>query len=348
MTEDDKKTTEGDAAPGPEEAPTREVPPPRAGADSAGETTPGGARRLLRSRDDRVIAGVAGGLGRYFDIDPVIVRIAFAVTILFGGLGVVAYLAAALFVPTDDGAGKPAPASRGRGVARFVGVGLLVLTGIVGFGTLVAGAAFVTGIGYGIAVVAAIVLIGIALIALSFRGGARWLVVPALALSIGACVAAAADLDLEGGIGEREHRPASAEAIPEEGYELGVGRLAVDLRDIDWSPERVLDLDVRVGAGEALIAVPSDVCVVADVHAGAGDLRIAGQRTEGIDVDSTVAAGSRATPRLELNAAADVGEIRVINDDDADIRGHEGHGSDDSDRPDDSTLREANESACAG
>ena len=33
-----------------------------------------GPRRLLRSRDDRVIAGVAGGLGRYFDIDPVIVR----------------------------------------------------------------------------------------------------------------------------------------------------------------------------------------------------------------------------------------------------------------------------------
>ena len=54
---------------------------------------------------------MAGGLGRYFDVDPVIFRIAFAVSILFGGLGVIAYLAAALFVPADDGTGAAAPTS---------------------------------------------------------------------------------------------------------------------------------------------------------------------------------------------------------------------------------------------
>ena len=144
-----------------------------------------GPRRLLRSRDDRVIAGVAGGLGRYFDIDPVIVRIAFAVSILFGGLGVIAYIAAALFVPSDDGTGAPAPMSRGQGVARVIGVGLLGIAALFGFGALAAAAAFVTGLGYGLIVAGAIVAIGILLAALSFRGSAKWLIVPALALSTG-------------------------------------------------------------------------------------------------------------------------------------------------------------------
>ena len=51
-----------------------------------------------------MIAGVAGGLGRYFNIDPVIVRIAFAISVLIGGLGVLAYVALALFVPTAPSA----------------------------------------------------------------------------------------------------------------------------------------------------------------------------------------------------------------------------------------------------
>ena len=97
-----------------------------------------------------------------------------------------------------------------------------------------------------------------------------------LALTMGVAVAAAADLDLKGGIGERDYRPESVSAIPADGYELGIGRLAVDLRGIDWSPKQVIDLDVRVGAGQAVVAVPSDVCVVADAHVGAG--LVAGRR----------------------------------------------------------------------
>lgn len=351
MTDDDKTEDSGGAPPTPptEEAPTREARPVDAEAGPSSRTVPGGARRLLRSRDDRVIVGVAGGLGRYFEIDPVIVRIAFAVTILFGGLGIVAYLAAALFVPSDDGTGSPAPPSRTRDVARVLGVGLLVIAVLGGFGALIAGAVFVTGIGYGLAVVASILLIGIALIALSFRGGAKWLIVPAVALICGVGVAAAADLDLEGGIGERHYQPATAAAIPAGGYELGVGRLAVDLRDLDWSPERILDLGVRLGVGELVIAVPAHVCVAADAHVGAGDMRIAGQQSNGLDVDSEVGSGAAATPRLTLDADADLGAIYVVNDDTADIGdGHHDEWFDDSSLADDSAAREANERACAG
>jgi len=334
-----------------EEAPTREQPPP---AEPAGVDRGGGPRRLLRSRDDRVIAGVSGGLGRYFDIDPVIIRIGFAVSILFGGIGVIAYLAAVLFVPSDDGTGAPAAGGRGQGIARVIGVGLLALAGLFGFGALVTGAAFATGLGYGLIVAAAIVLIGIALVALSSRGGAKWLIVPALALSIGVGVAAAADLDLEGGVGERIYSPASAAAIPAEGYKLGLGSLAVDLREIDWTPTRVLDLDVRVGAGEAVIAVPSDVCVTADAHAGAGELRIAGEQADGLDVELFTGERSAAAPQLRLDADVDMGQIRVLNDDDADLdSGHgpfgEGRGPFANDlRGDNEAERAANERACSG
>lgn len=295
-----------------EEAPTREQAP----ADEGAASEP---RRLLRSRGDRVIAGVSGGLGRYFDVDPVIIRIAFAVSILFGGLGVIAYIAAILFVPSDDGTGSPAPPQRGRTLVRAVGVIALAFVALFGFGALVTGAAFVTGIGYGVVVAVVIVLIGVALVATAFRGGARWLVVPALALSIGVGVAAAADLDLEGGIGEREYRPLSASAIPDDGYDLGVGSLAVDLRSVDWSSGRVVDLDARVGVGEMIVAVPTDVCVVADARAGVGELDVAGELADGVDVELATAEGARATPRLRLDAEVDMGRVVVVNDDDVDL-----------------------------
>lgn len=345
MSDDNETEDRGHVRPEPpaEEAPTREQQPPA----SSQASTSGGPKRLMRSRDDRVVAGVAGGLGRHFDVDPVIVRIAFAVSIVFGGVGLLAYAAAWLFVPADDTVANPVPAQRGRAVVRALVIVILTMVALGGFGTLVAAAAFVTGIGYGLGVVAVIVLIGIALVALSFRGGAKWLIVPALALAIGVGVAAAADLDLGGGIGKREYRPASAGAVPDDGYELGVGRLAVDLRDVDWSPTRVVDLDVRIGVGEAVVAVPSDVCVVADAHAGAGDLRIVGQRADGVDVDAASGEGSTATPRLVLHADADIGAVRVLNDDSADITDHFGGRFGHSSTGDD-LAREANARACAG
>ena len=64
-----------------------------------------------------MLAGVAGGLGRYFNVDPVIVRIAFAVSLFLGGLGALAYVALALFVPTGDADGSEVDGRRSS-VAR--------------------------------------------------------------------------------------------------------------------------------------------------------------------------------------------------------------------------------------
>jgi phage shock protein C len=63
--------------------------------------TPQTPRRLTRSTSDKMIGGVAGGLADYFSIDPVVVRIGFAVSTLFSGAGVLAYLGLLVFVPTE-------------------------------------------------------------------------------------------------------------------------------------------------------------------------------------------------------------------------------------------------------
>jgi phage shock protein PspC (stress-responsive transcriptional regulator) len=70
-------------------------------ADTAGGTP---RRQLLRSRTDRKIAGVCGGLAEYFDADPTLVRLAWVVTSIVAGavvFGVVAYLIAWFVVPSS-------------------------------------------------------------------------------------------------------------------------------------------------------------------------------------------------------------------------------------------------------
>ena len=59
-------------------------------------------KRLERSPSDRVVAGVSGGLGRYFDLNPAVFRLGFVVLTLLGGAGLLIYLAAVLVIP-DEG-----------------------------------------------------------------------------------------------------------------------------------------------------------------------------------------------------------------------------------------------------
>ena len=58
-----------------------------------------GQRRLRRSRDDRVIAGVCGGIGEYFGIDAVLVRIAALILVFAGGAGIVLYIIGWIAMP---------------------------------------------------------------------------------------------------------------------------------------------------------------------------------------------------------------------------------------------------------
>ena len=58
-------------------------------------------QRLYRTSSDRMIAGVAGGLAEYFDIDPVLTRILFVVLTLSGGFGLLTYIILWIVVPYD-------------------------------------------------------------------------------------------------------------------------------------------------------------------------------------------------------------------------------------------------------
>lgn len=70
-------------------------------------------KKLHRFAEGRKVAGICGGLGGYFDLDPVFFRLFFLVSLFFGGLGGVAYLILWVMVPLDTGAqGAPRPVSR--------------------------------------------------------------------------------------------------------------------------------------------------------------------------------------------------------------------------------------------
>lgn len=58
-------------------------------------------KRLYRSRKFKVFAGVAGGLGEYFDTDPVFVRIVFVATTVLGGFGLLAYILCWIIIPQE-------------------------------------------------------------------------------------------------------------------------------------------------------------------------------------------------------------------------------------------------------
>jgi phage shock protein C len=60
-------------------------------------------RRLRRSRTDRFVAGVCGGIAEHFGWDPTIVRLVVAVSVLLPGPTVIAYLVAWVVMPEDDG-----------------------------------------------------------------------------------------------------------------------------------------------------------------------------------------------------------------------------------------------------
>lgn len=60
-------------------------------------------RRITRSKRERVLAGVCGGIAEYFELDPTIIRLGFVIACFFGGVGFIAYLVAICVMPEDKG-----------------------------------------------------------------------------------------------------------------------------------------------------------------------------------------------------------------------------------------------------
>ena len=59
-------------------------------------------KRLYRSKKDRMICGVCGGIANYFNIDPTLGRLAFVLIAMGAGSGILAYIIAAIIIPDED------------------------------------------------------------------------------------------------------------------------------------------------------------------------------------------------------------------------------------------------------
>ena len=58
-------------------------------------------KKLYRSSTNSMLAGVCGGIGEYFNIDPTLVRLAWVLFSVLGGAGVLAYIIAAIIIPSE-------------------------------------------------------------------------------------------------------------------------------------------------------------------------------------------------------------------------------------------------------
>jgi phage shock protein PspC (stress-responsive transcriptional regulator) len=109
--------------PEPEPEPASEPPEPPEPPAAEPVTEPlevavPGPRRLERSRDDRVIAGVCGGLGEYLGVDAVLIRIAALVLVFAGGAGVLLYAIGWIAMPEAPERGTPEAAKAASALPR--------------------------------------------------------------------------------------------------------------------------------------------------------------------------------------------------------------------------------------
>src|SRR6478752_10266308 len=113
------------------------------GAPGSAPSTSGGghgsgwwSRRPRRSRNDRIVAGVAGGLARMLRVDPILIRVAFVVLALFGGSGILLYALGWLLLPSDSDEVSAGESLLGRGRSRTSPVLAVVLAIVVIVGLL--------------------------------------------------------------------------------------------------------------------------------------------------------------------------------------------------------------------
>ncbi|MGD9957543.1 MAG: PspC domain-containing protein [Candidatus Nanopelagicales bacterium] len=301
---------------------------------------------LRRSRADRVLTGVCGGLAENLGIDAVLIRILVVVgTVFTGGALIIAYLIAwalmpdtpAYVVPVQPApAGAPASFAAG-GTGTYVDpstgavygpptpaaaaprteprsyLGLVTLSAAVVVGGLFALAGALGASISGLVVAASLLLVlGIGLLVGAVRGRARWLIAPAIVMVLFVQGAAAVQnvVDNAGsGVGDRTWTPTASESS----FGLGAGEARLDLARLPAGPASV---DVSVGAGHVIVYVPADTAVTVEASVGLGEIDLPGERpTSGADLAITqeVPATSTggATTTVDLTVQVGLGQLEV-------------------------------------
>jgi phage shock protein PspC (stress-responsive transcriptional regulator) len=237
--------------------------------------------QLRRSRTDKILGGVSGGLAEYSGVDALLWRVGFVALALAGGTGIIVYLLLWLLMPAGPQAyGMPveqqtrmkAPAGPRSPVPGLTIAALLIVMGILALLTRIGG----WDLGPRAFIGSALLVVGLGLVAAAFSGGrtARGgLVALGIVLSLALITASTLPWNgVRGGVGDRTFRPAT-EAQVRDVYRNGVGDMTVDLSRVD-----VNDLDgpittrIEHGVGDVDITVPRDADVRLSIENGLGDI----------------------------------------------------------------------------
>ncbi len=267
-------------------------------------------KRLERSSDDKWLAGVCGGLGRYFDLNPAVFRLGIVVLTLLGGAGILIYLAAVLVVPAEGKQSIAAEVLAGRREHpwQVVALGLSVAA----IAVLLSRASTWPTIGAGWVVV---LFAGLAVLwaSRSNRRGHRIVIGLTATLAVLAVLFATAvvtafswfNVSLGDGTGDRVYAPATASAV-RPSYELGIGKLRLDLSHVRLTTP--MHVQARVGIGELKIIVPTTASVVVDAHAKVGDLYVLNRHDDGRNASVHAGVGNI----LYLDARVGAGRVDVV------------------------------------
>lgn len=282
-----------------------------------------------RPRRGRLLGGVCAGLAARWSLPVGGVRLGVAASALLVGLGVIAYAAAWLFLPSegDD------PATPGtRGIVTLA----QVAGAVAGLATLGLVAALATTFGFGWVVVAlgAAILVG-ALLQWP-RVGPGWALLPLGALVLPSVALAASGVQIDPQTASRTVAPPDAAALSAAPLRSGLGRLTIDLRRTRLPRTGVVPVRIDAGVARTIVALPHDRCVrvelrqdevptmtrIATALAGRGlDTRGATVFGRPTEADRVVSPGDGAGPTLRLEVTSDGGSL-VVRDfpDDIDPR----------------------------
>ncbi|MCW2743098.1 MAG: PspC protein [Blastococcus sp.] len=233
--------------------------------------------QLRRSRTDKILGGVNGGLAEYSGIDALLWRVGFVALTLAAGTGVIVYLLLWLLMPAGPAAAPGAPDQRPPAGPRspVPGVTIAGLLIVVGFLTLVSSLTdwHVTARGF---LGAALLVVGAGLVTAAFTGGrtARGgLIALGVVLSIGLIAVSAIPWNgIGGGVGDKTYRP-SAVAEVRDVYRNGAGDMTVDLSRVDEGTGTV-STRIEHGLGDLSVIVPRSADVQLVVEQGIGELRV--------------------------------------------------------------------------
>lgn len=267
---------------------------------------------LRRSRTNKVLGGVSGGLAEYSGIDPLLWRIGF-VALALAGPGVPVYLLLWIFMPGEHTAGEPRasrPAGPRSPVPGLTLAGLLIMVGLL--------AALTRFTGWDVGPVgffgSALLVVGLGLVAAAFTGGRRakgGLIALGAVLSLALLVSAAQPWeDVEGDVGDRTHHPRTATDV-QPVYSLGLGDTTLDLSDLS-DLDQPVTTQVNGGLGDVDVLVPRSADVRVDVHSGLGEVDVLDLASDGgLSLGSGAAWSGDGEPDIVLTINAGIGDVEV-------------------------------------